>query len=79
MSEKTSLKKDQLGFLEVIALSVAILAPTFASSMNFGMIASNAGYSVSLVFIISVIAGLLSPWMARMAAVRICMDTPRRM
>jgi amino acid transporter len=59
MSEKTSLKKDQLGFLEVIALSVAILAPTFASSMNFGMIASNAGYSVSLVFIISVIALLL--------------------
>ena len=56
MGEKTSLKKDQLGFLEVIALSVAILAPTFASSMNFGMIATNAGYSVSLVFVISVIA-----------------------
>lgn len=59
MGEKTSLKKNQLGFLEVIALSVAILAPTFASSMNFGMVATNAGYSVSLVFIVSVIALLL--------------------
>lgn len=61
MSEKesTSLRHDKIGFFEVIALSVAILAPTFASSMNFGMIASNAGYGVSLVFVISVVALLL--------------------
>ncbi|WP_100487256.1 APC family permease [Sporolactobacillus pectinivorans] len=59
MGEKKTLKKNQLNFLEVIALSIAILAPTFASSMNFGLIASSASYSVSLVFIISVIALLL--------------------
>lgn len=59
MAENTSLRKNRLGFLEVIALSVAIVAPTFASSMNFGMIATNAGYSVSLVFVISTVALLL--------------------
>lgn len=56
MEDKTSLKKNQLGFLEVVALSVAIIAPTFASSMNFGMIVSDAGYSIELVLIISIIA-----------------------
>ncbi|MDD3485875.1 MAG: APC family permease, partial [Atopobiaceae bacterium] len=55
-SSTGTLHKDALGFFEVIALSVAILAPTFASSMNFGMIAADAGSSVSLVFVISVVS-----------------------
>lgn len=57
MSKKeahTSLKKDQLGFFEVVALSVAIIAPTFASSMNLGMMVSSAGSAIGFVFIISV-------------------------
>ena len=53
--ERTSLKKDQLGFFEVVALSVAIIAPTFASSMNLGMMVSSAGSAIGFVFIISVL------------------------
>ena len=52
---QTSLKKDQLGFFEVVALSVAIIAPTFASSMNFGMMVSSAGTAIGFVFILSVL------------------------
>lgn len=57
MSEKNAdtLKKDQLGFFEVLALSVAIIAPTFASSMNMGMMVASAGSSIGFVFIISVL------------------------
>ncbi|OBR92328.1 MULTISPECIES: APC family permease [Clostridium] len=50
-----ALKKNQLNFVEVIALSVAIIAPTFAMSMNVGLMASTVSYSVSAVFVISTI------------------------
>lgn len=50
---KNELKKNQLNYLEVIALSVAIIAPTFAMSMNVSLMASVASYSTSLVFFIS--------------------------
>lgn len=53
--KNNKLKKDQLNYLEVIAMSVAIIAPTFAMSMNVSLLASVASYSVSLVFLISII------------------------
>lgn len=53
--KNNQLKQDQLNYLEVIAMSVAIIAPTFAMSMNVSLLASVASYSVSLVFLISII------------------------
>lgn len=50
------LKENQLGFLEVISLSVAIIGPTQSSSLIFGMIAANVGPAVSLLILLSVIA-----------------------
>ena len=50
-----NLKNNQLNIVEVIALSVAIIAPTFAMSMNVGLMVSTVSYSVSIVFIISTI------------------------
>lgn len=50
---KNELKKNQLNYLEVIALSVAIIAPTFAMSMNVSLMASIASYSTSLVFFVT--------------------------
>lgn len=41
--------------MEVIALSIAIIAPTFAMSMNVGLMAGTVSYSVSLMFVISTI------------------------
>ncbi|WP_406542193.1 hypothetical protein [Clostridium ljungdahlii] len=48
---KNELKKNQLNYLEVIALSVAIIAPTFAMSMNVTLMAGIAAYSTGLVFL----------------------------
>ncbi|RMC98375.1 APC family permease [Clostridium autoethanogenum] len=50
---KNELKKNQLNYLEVIALSVAIIAPTFAMSMNVTLMAGIASYSTGLVFFVS--------------------------
>lgn len=50
-----NLENNQLNFVEVIALSVAIIAPTFAMSMNVGLMASTVSYSVSMVFLVSTI------------------------
>ncbi|WP_096232167.1 APC family permease [Thermoanaerobacterium sp. RBIITD] len=50
-----TLKEDALNFLEVVALSVAIIAPTFAMSMNVGLMAQQVSFSVSTVFFISAI------------------------
>ena len=52
---ENSLKKDQLNLFEVLALSVGLIAPTFAMAMNVGLMASTVSFSVSIVFIISTI------------------------
>lgn len=53
--KNNELRQEQLSYLEVIAMSVAIIAPTFAMSMNVSLLASVASYSVSLVFLVSII------------------------
>ncbi len=52
---KTSLKKDNLTIIETVALSVAVIAPTAAMSLNIAMMASTADYSAPLVFLFSTI------------------------
>jgi amino acid transporter len=59
--EKQKLRSNQLNFFEVIALSVAIMAPTFAMASNTPWLSSEVGFSLSLVFIITmVIVALVS-------------------
>lgn len=50
-----NLKKNHLGYIETIAMSVAIMAPTAAMALNVSLMASVASYSISLVFIIATI------------------------
>jgi len=58
---ENQLKKNQLNFFEVIAMSVAIMAPTFAMASNTPWLASESGYSLGLVFIITMlVVGLVS-------------------
>ncbi len=52
---KGFLKSDQLNVIQTTALSVAILAPTYAMSVNVAFMASVAGASGPLVFLISTI------------------------
>ncbi len=58
---KSKLKQNQLNFFEVIAMSVAIMAPTFAMASNTPMLAGVSGYSLGLAFIITMlVVGLVS-------------------
>lgn len=58
---KSNLKKDNLSIIETIALSVAIIAPTAAMSINVSLMAKNASFSVPLIFVIStIVVGLVS-------------------
>ncbi|KZL89019.1 APC family permease [Clostridium magnum] len=59
--ENNKLQKDHLTYLETIALSVAIMAPTAAMALNVSLMASVSSYSISLVFIIAtVVIGCVS-------------------
>ena len=51
----TKLKKNHLSYIETIAMSVAIMAPTAAMALNVSLMASVSGYSISLVFLIAII------------------------
>ncbi|WP_010239121.1 APC family permease [Clostridium arbusti] len=53
--ENTKLKKNHLSMLETIAMSVAIMAPTASMALNVSLMAGVSSYSVTLVFIISMI------------------------
>ncbi len=53
--EQNNLKKEYLNLFEVIAFSVGLIAPTFAMAMNVGLMASTVSYSVSLIFLISIV------------------------
>lgn len=53
--EKNNLKSNQLNFFEVIAMSVAIMAPSFAMASNTSFVAKIASYSVALVFLLTMI------------------------
>ncbi|PJI07495.1 MULTISPECIES: APC family permease [Clostridium] len=58
---KSNLKKDNLSIIETIALSVAIIAPTAAMSINVSLMAGSASFSVPLIFLVStVVVGLVS-------------------
>lgn len=58
---KTTLKKDNLSILETVALSVAIIAPTAAMSLNISLMAQTSGFSSPLIFFISmIIVGLVA-------------------
>lgn len=54
--EKQKLQKNHLNYIEVMALSVAIMAPTAAMALNISLMAGVSSYSVSLVQVIAVIA-----------------------
>ncbi|AAK78828.1 amino acid transporter [Clostridium acetobutylicum] len=57
----SNLKKDNLSIIETIALSVAIIAPTAAMSINVSLMSLSASFSEPLIFFISmVIVGLVS-------------------
>ncbi|MDS0526265.1 APC family permease [Clostridium sp. SHJSY1] len=59
--EKLSLKKDNLSIIETIALSVAIIAPTAAMSLNVSLMAEKCSFSAPLVFLIStIVVGFVS-------------------
>jgi amino acid transporter len=47
------LKKDSLNIFQTIALSVAIMGPSASIAITAGMIGSHVGYSVPLVFLVS--------------------------
>jgi len=53
--EDTRLKKNHLSYIETIAMSVAIMAPTAAMALNVSLMASVSGYSISLVFLIAMV------------------------
>ncbi|MCR3761307.1 APC family permease [Clostridium felsineum] len=56
-----NLKKDNLSIIETIALSVAIIAPTAAMSVNVSLMAETASFSAPLIFFISmIVVGLVS-------------------
>src|ERR1700730_1035785 len=46
----------RLGFLEVLALSTALMAPTTGVALNAPFIAQSAGFNVPLIFVITTIA-----------------------
>lgn len=55
------LKKDNLSMIETVALSVAIIAPTAAMSLNISLMAKTDKFSSPLVFLIStIIVGLVA-------------------
>jgi amino acid transporter len=55
------LKKNQLSYVEAMAISVAIMAPTAAMALNTSLTASIAGVSVPLTFLVAMITiGLVS-------------------
>jgi amino acid transporter len=54
-AQKEHLKSDELNLFQVIAMSVAIMAPVMAMAMNVGLMAADVGYSVGLVFLISIV------------------------
>jgi amino acid transporter len=57
----SKLKKDNLNMIETVALSVAIIAPTAAMALNISLMASTAGYSSPLIFLIStIVVGLVA-------------------
>ncbi|NSB12888.1 APC family permease [Clostridium beijerinckii] len=59
--EKSGLKKDNLSIIETVALSVAIIAPTAAMSLNISLMAQTCSFSAPLVFLIStIVVGLVS-------------------
>ncbi len=47
---------QRLGFLEVLALSTALMAPTTGVALNTPFIAQSAGFNVPLIFVITTIA-----------------------
>lgn len=59
--EKENLKKDSLNIFETIALSAAMMGPSASVAITSGIIASFAGYSVPLMFVVSmIIVGFVS-------------------
>lgn len=54
-SENTGLKKNQLSYVEAMAISVAIMAPTAAMALNTSLTASIAGMAVPLTFLMAMI------------------------
>lgn len=51
----SQLKKNQLSYVEAMAISVAIMAPTAAMALNTSLTASIAGVSVPLIFLVAMI------------------------
>ncbi|PJI09502.1 MULTISPECIES: APC family permease [Clostridium] len=49
------LRQNELTYLEVVALPVAMIAPSAAMALNVPLMASVCSYSVSLVFLISIL------------------------
>ncbi|HSU79584.1 MAG TPA: APC family permease [Candidatus Angelobacter sp.] len=59
MKESNNLKKNHLSIIEVLALSVSIIAPTMAMAFNTAGAAGQAGTGIPLAFLVSTIAILL--------------------
>ena len=58
---KSGLKKDNLTIIETIALSIAVIAPTAAMSLNISIMAKTSGFASPLVFLFStVVVGLVA-------------------
>lgn len=53
--ENPKLKKNYLSVVEIVALSVAIMAPTASMSLNVSLVAGIASYSVAFVFFLAMI------------------------
>ncbi|GMA62027.1 APC family permease [Alicyclobacillus fastidiosus] len=50
-----NLKKDSLSLVETVALSAAVMAPSVSMALNVSLITGLAGYSVTIIFLISVV------------------------
>lgn len=59
--EVNKLKRDNLNMIETIAVAAAIMAPSASMSLNVALITSASGFSVSLIFIITlIVTGFIS-------------------
>ncbi|MDB4866184.1 MAG: hypothetical protein JWR03_517 [Cohnella sp.] len=58
MQENTSLRKNSLSIIEVLALSMAIIGPTIVMAFNTSLMAGAAGANAPLAFLVSTIAML---------------------
>ncbi|MDI3317533.1 MAG: APC family permease [Bacillota bacterium] len=59
-SGEPQLRRNSLGLLEVVALSISIIAPTMAMSLNTPLVAGASGGAVAITFAVATVAMVLA-------------------